>query len=123
MQTITGEVAVTHGGQEYRLFLGMRGIGKLQEEFGKDLAPFMGLEDDGDDKAIPEMTPLLRVIEVSLARYHPEADPYLADALLAADLGLPGKLIAAAIPGAEREAPPAGGRATAARAGKQKVRR
>lgn len=123
MQTITGEVAVTHDGQEYRLFLGMRGIGRLQEEFGKDLAPFMGLQEDGGDNAIPEMTPLLRVIEVSLTRHHPEADPYLADALLAADLALPGKLIAAAIPGAADEAPPAGGRAKAARAGKQKARR
>lgn len=122
MEGITGEVTAQHGGKEYRLYLGMRGIGRLQEEYGKDLAPLMA-DPDAAKGGVPDMGPLVRVVEVSLLRYHPDADPYLADDLLRTDLSLPGRLIASAIPGAADEAPPAGGRARAARAGKQKARR
>ncbi|MBK4216135.1 hypothetical protein JJJ17_09375 [Paracoccus caeni] len=121
MSAITGEVTVKHAGKTYRLYLGIRGIGHLQQEFGADLAPLFKDDTDLDAGVPPEMTPLLRVVELALSRHHTDADDYLADDLLAADMSLPGKLIAAAIPsGADVDA---GGSTGAKTTGKRKARR
>lgn len=136
MSEITGEVTAKLGGKTYRLYLGMRGIGQLQQEFGKDLAPIMeaagGMpEADGDGAAtttsLPDLHALIRVVEVSLSRFHSdETDEYLAGDLLQADIGLAPRLIFAAIPQASDDTVPSGpasrGR-KAAPAGKSKARR
>ena len=135
MSQITGEVTAKLGDKTYRLYLGMRGIGQLQQEFGKDLAPIMeaagGLPDAGEGEAaaasLPDLQALIRVVEVSLTRFHSdETDEYLAGDLLQADIGLAPRLIFAAIPQASDDAVPSGsasrsGKATPA--GKSKARR
>lgn len=120
MSNITGEVVAQHDGKTYRLYLGMRGIGLLQQEFGKDIAPIFA-EADASGTAIPDMSALLRVVEVSLHRHHPDADEYTAGDLLGADLSLPGRLIHATFPDAVPDNSPAkqSGRST----GKRKARR
>lgn len=136
MSDTTGEVTAKLGGKTYRLYLGMRGIGQLQQEFGKDLAPIMeaagGMPEAGDgDQAeaasLPDLQALIRVVEVSLARFHSdEADDYLAGDLLQADIGLAPRLIFAAIPQVSDDPAPSGTsprRGKAAPAGKSKARR
>lgn len=92
---ITGEVTATHDGSEYTLLLGLRGIAKLQEEYGADLAPLSKM---GDGDSMPDMNVLLRVVDIALSRYHPDAGEDVAEGLLMADMNLPGKLLAAAFP-------------------------
>jgi hypothetical protein len=148
MAEITGEITATFGGTSYRLVLGMRGLALLQAEYGLDLAPILGNpgeappEDpaEGVDPAeaaepdaaqaaqrLPDIGALIRVVEVSLARYHPNADPYLGSDLLQADMSLAPRLIFAAIPQGDEDAapapPPVARQARVAAVGKSKAAR
>ncbi|AZV00202.1 hypothetical protein pben1_p45 [Paracoccus phage vB_PbeS_Pben1] len=111
MADFTGEVIAKVGGQEYRLALGLRGIARLQEEYGANLDPIQGMgQAEGD---LPDFSVLLRIVDVALERHHPEVAGDVAEQLLAADMSLPGKLLTAAFPDQKSEGRP----------GKSKARR
>lgn len=99
---ITGVVTASHEGLSLRLILGMAGLAKLQDEYGKDLAPLVAMF---EDKTMPDFAVLLRVTQIGLERYHPDADPYLADDLLASDITVAVQLINAAFQGLQAAAP------------------
>lgn len=93
MNAVTGVVTATHEGQTYRLILGMGGLARLQQEYGVELAPLVAMEDEG---RMPDFSVLLRVTQVALERFHPDADPYLADDLLTADVAVAVRILNAA---------------------------
>jgi hypothetical protein len=101
MASILGELEVTHGGATYRLRLTMRGIATLQDEFGNDIGGILDMSEGG----IPNMNICLRVVELALKRFHPDADADLADDILSDDMSIFGKLIAAAFPSAAEVQP------------------
>ena len=100
MAQITGVVTAAHGGTEYSLILGMAGLARLQQEYGKDLAPLMAMFEEGQ---MPDFAVLLRVTELALQRHHPEADSHLADDLLAADITVAVRVINAAFEGLQAQ--------------------
>lgn len=95
---ITGEIIASFEGREYRLMLGLRGIARLQEEYGADLAP---LSEMGESDSMPDMNVLLRVVDIALMRHHDDVGEDVAEGLLMQDMNLPGKLLAAAFPTVE----------------------
>jgi hypothetical protein len=94
MAKMLGDVTVSVGGEEYRLRLTMRGIATLQDEFGKNLDPILNLQ-PGD---LPHFGVCIRVVELALKRYHPDASPDVADDILTQDMGIFGQLLEAAFP-------------------------
>lgn len=103
MASVVGELVVNVGGKEYTLRLGFRELGKLQDEFGQDLAPFMQAHEEG---LVPNFNAVVRLVEVSLSRYHPDAGPDVADDILASEMSIFGKLMAAAFPAPEEPQKP-----------------
>ncbi|RJL13690.1 hypothetical protein [Paracoccus siganidrum] len=95
---ITGEITASFEGREYRLMLGLRGIARLQEEYGKELTPLMEMS---EGNSIPDMNVLLRVVDIALMRHHDDVGEDVAEGLLMQDMDLPGKLLAAAFPTVE----------------------
>jgi len=104
MAKVLGEMDVEVDGETYTLRLGFRELGKLQDEFGQDLAPFMSAHESG---TLPSFTAIVRLVEVALARHHPEAGPDVADAILQQDMSVFGRLMAVAFPDPEAAAPAA----------------
>ncbi|MDS9468211.1 hypothetical protein RGQ15_11600 [Paracoccus sp. MBLB3053] len=118
MQMLTGEVIVQHQGVEYRLMLGLRGIAKLQDQYGARLDPIRNMG-QGEDE-IPDFNVLLNIVDIALERHHPNAGADLSEHLLIEDMALPGKLLKAAFPEAKPAASkPAGDKPS----GKAKARR
>jgi hypothetical protein len=99
MADITGALSVEHNGARYSLRLTMRGIAKLQEEFGRDIAGLLS----GDVATVPDFGAILRVVEIALAKGNPSmADDKIKD--LADDIAtvdLVGRIVQAAFPDAE----------------------
>lgn len=96
MASFTGEVIAKLGDEEYCLALGLRGVAKLQEQYGANLDPIHNLgQEEGE---LPDFSVLLRIVDVALERHHPDAPGDVAEMLLAADMALPGKLLTAAFP-------------------------
>lgn len=118
MSAFTGELTEIFGNTEYRLVLGLRGIAALQAEFGKNLDPILSMMGQGGDasenKALPDFTVLFRIVALALDRCHKEdaANMDVIEGLLAQDMSLPGRLIAAAFPQADAGGD-AAGKATA----------
>lgn len=90
MAQITGAVTVTHDGKDYSLILGMSGLAQLQKEYGQDLKPLVEMEEEGK---LPDFSVLVRITTIALKRFHPDADPYLADDLLRADPSVPMQVV------------------------------
>ncbi|WP_111559464.1 hypothetical protein [Paracoccus sediminilitoris] len=110
MAQLTGIIEAKHAGATYRLTLGMSGLARLQEEYGKGLEPLIAMAQEGQ---APDFAVLLRVTQVALERFHPDADPYLADDLLAADVGIAVAVMSAAFAGLQAATPGKAGGATA----------
>ena len=110
MANVTGIIETKHAGATYRLTLGMSGLARLQEEYGKGLEPLIAMAAGGE---APDFAVLLRVTQVALERFHPDADPYLADDLLAADVGIAVAVMNAAFAGLQAATPGKPGGATA----------
>ena len=100
MAKMLGDVNVSVGGQEYCLRLTMRGIATLQDEFGQNLEPILALQ-PGE---LPHFGVCLRVVELALKRYHPDAGPDVADDILTQDMTIFGTILEAAFPQSEVEA-------------------
>lgn len=100
MAKMLGEVNVSVGGESYCLRLTMRGIATLQDEYGQNLEPILALK-KGE---LPHFGVCLRVVELALQRYHPEAGPDVADDILTQDMAIFGTLLEAAFPQAEVQA-------------------
>lgn len=97
MAAILGELTVHNAGKDYCLRLTMRSIAQLQDEYGQGLMPLLGMK-DGE---LPHFGICLRLVELALKKHHPDAGPELADDILTADIGVVGRLIAAAFPDME----------------------
>lgn len=98
MAMMTGEISARLGDAEYTLLLSMRGVSKLQAEFGDD---FLQQLQSANDK-LPPMDLCLRVVEIALDRHHKGADiAGIADDLLTADLGLVRRIFEATFPSDE----------------------
>jgi|GEM_PF-1279395 len=118
MESLTGEIGVQHGGQQYSLMLGLRGIAKLQAKYGKDLAVIRHA--DAAAEELPDLGVYLDIVDIALERHHPDATPALGEQMLMADMALPGRLLAAAFPSADVDAAKT---AKASRPGKKPARR
>lgn len=105
MSQITGVVTAQHDGKAIRLILGMTGLAQLQVEYGKDLGPLVAMF---EDKSMPDFSVLLRATQVALERFHGDADPYLADDLLAQDLTIAVRVINLAFEGLQNAGPKSG---------------
>jgi len=97
MAKMLGEVNVSVGNDRYCLRLTMRGIAALQDEYGQNLDPILNIK-EGE---LPHFGVCLRVVELALHRYHPEAGPDVADDILTQDMAIFGQLLEAAFPQAE----------------------
>lgn len=100
MAKMLGEVNVSVGGESYCLRLTMRGIAALQDEYGQNLEPILGIK-EGE---LPHFGVCLRVVELALHRHHPDAGPEVADDILTQDMGIFGELMQAAFPQADAQA-------------------
>lgn len=97
MAKAIGEVIISAGGKEYTLRLTMRSLAILQDEFGQDLAPIIGLKPG----QMPHFGICLRMVELALQKHHADvASPVLADDILTGDMAVVGRLIEAAFPDA-----------------------
>lgn len=92
VSAITGEQEITVGEETYCLVLGMRGLAKFQAEFG-GVGVFKV-----EDGQLPNLMAYVRVVELALARHHPDAAEEVVDAILAQDFTVVGRLINAAMP-------------------------
>jgi hypothetical protein len=97
MAKMLGDLTVSVGGQEYCLRLTMRGIATLQDEFGQNLEPILNVKAG----QLPHFGVCLRVVELALKRYHPEAGPEVADDILSEDMMIFGRLLDTAFPAVE----------------------
>ena len=89
-----GELRVKREGKEYRLCLTNRAVGVLQDEYGTAMAPLMPT-----DGSVPHFGAIVRAVELSLQRYHPEeATADLADDLLGSDRAVFGGLLDVTFP-------------------------
>lgn len=102
MAKALGEIDFDLDGETYCLRLTMRGIATLQDEYGQDLAPILDLKPN----QLPHFGVCLRVVELALAKHHPDAGAETADDILSDDMGIFGRIIAAAFPTPEPEAKP-----------------
>ncbi|ABN75749.1 hypothetical protein Rsph17029_0636 [Rhodobacter sphaeroides ATCC 17029] len=91
------------GGRAVTLHLGMRGLGKLQDEFGQQLEPILGAF---EEQRLPHFGAIVRVVEVALERHHPEAGSDLADDIVAEHPQVFAQLLEAAFP--DQSSTPAG---------------
>lgn len=96
-----GELTVTVGGKEYNLRLTMRSIAVLQQEYGQELAPVLGLAPG----ALPDFGVCLRVVDLALRKHHPDLEGDVADDILTQDMTIFGRLIQAAFPQPEPARP------------------
>lgn len=100
MAKMLGEVDVSVGSKNYCLRLTMRGIATLQDEYGQNLSPILGIK-DGE---LPHFGVCLRVVELALQRYHPDAGPDIADDILTQDMAIFGQILEAAFPQSDGQA-------------------
>lgn len=113
MAAVTGEVLVKFDGREYCLRLTMRGLSVLQTEFGNDVLEKL------DSGTLPDISVLLRLVELALGKESERYEGDLADELLSADVSIVGRIVQAALPSA-REGAAVGSAAGTAR--EKKVR-
>jgi len=99
MAQVMGELDATVGDVTYRLRLTMRGIAQLQDEYGLDLEPILGIKEGH----MPNFGACLRVVEIALQRYHADAGVDAADDILSADMSVFGRLISVAFPDAQKD--------------------
>lgn len=104
MSQITGVVTVRHKDKDYSLMLGMSGLAKLQQEYGKDLAPLVAMF---EEKVMPDFAVLLRVTQIALERYHPDVNAWLADDLLQNDFSVGARVISEAFEQLQKATPAA----------------
>ena len=98
MAQVVGDIDVTLDGVTYTLHMGMRELARLQDDFGQDLAPyFMPVAAGG----LPKFGAYLRMVEVSLDRWHGGVPDTVAEDILAARPGIVAELLAAAFPSAK----------------------
>ncbi|MFN3275447.1 MAG: hypothetical protein ACK41U_12305 [Paracoccus sp. (in: a-proteobacteria)] len=102
MAQITGIVTVRHAGKDYSLMLGMSGLAKLQQDYGKDLAPLVAMF---EEKVMPDFAVLLRVTQIALERFHPDADDWLADDMLQHDFSVGARVIREAFESLQKATP------------------
>lgn len=114
MAQIVGDFDVALNGATYVLHMGMAQLGTLQDEFGTDLAPFMVLPKPG---SLPRFSAYVRLVEVALNRYHPDAPDTLAGDLVTANPMVVAELLAAAFPDAKLQAGASPGKRKAATRG------
>ena len=91
-----GEITASLGDRDYVLRLTMRSLAALQDEFGQELKPIMGLA-EGE---LPSFKACLRLVELALQKHHPDAGPDVADDILTAEMDIIARLIEAAFPDA-----------------------
>lgn len=103
----TGALEVEHGDKTYCLRLTMRGIARLQARHGRNLAGLL----DGSAGDIPDMAAVLDLVSEALQKGEgikaAEADD-LADELATADPMVVGRILGAAFPDLEGNAPKKG---------------
>lgn len=95
----TGLLEMEAGGKTYRLHLGMSVLAKVQAKHGKG---FDDLLAGGD--GLPNLAVIHDLFLGALERYHPEADKYVVDDLIAENISAVGDLMAASFPSAEGKA-------------------
>lgn len=93
-----GMVTLKAGGQEYRLWLGMSVLAELQARHGQTFLDRMEPPEGASRAWMPDLSILIDLIVFALARYHPEADRYTADEILAENPGCYTAIMAAAFP-------------------------
>lgn len=102
MAKVVGDLPVPVGDKTYILHLGFRAIAQLQDEFGRDLGPIIGAFESGK---LPDFRAIVRLIEVSLERYHPGATSEIADEILAENPKIFAELLSTAFPAPEQAKP------------------
>lgn len=93
-----GLLTVTAGGKEYRLWLGMSVLADLQSKHGQDVFTKMDPPAGAGAEWLPDLNILIDMFLLALCRYHPDADRYLVDEVLAENADVFPKLMAAAFP-------------------------
>lgn len=97
MADITGTIREDFGGKVYELRLTMRGLARLQDKYGNNVAGLL----DGTQGNIPNFGALIDLVAVSLVGVDTGDADEVADNILTSDTEIVGRIIAAAFPVAD----------------------
>ena len=97
MKSPKGELILSANGQDYRLSLGMSVLAALQAKHGQDVLSRLDAPEGAKDW-VPDLNIVIDLFLASLERYHPEADRWLVDDLMAENGDALPQLMAAAFP-------------------------
>ena len=93
-----GSFTVSAGGENYRLWLGMSGLADLQARHGQDVLAKLDPPEGAPKTWVPDLAIVVDVVAISLDRFHPDADRYTIDDIMAENADLVGRLLTAAFP-------------------------
>lgn len=93
-----GALTVQSGGKSYTLWLGMSVIAGLQGKHGQDVLQRLEPPAGAPATWMPDLGIVVDLFQLALQRYHPDADCYLVDEILAENAGALQSLLAAAFP-------------------------
>lgn len=101
MKNPTGLLIVTSQDKEYKLWLGMSVLAKLQAKHGRDCLNQLEISDESGEASPPDIAVIMDIILFSLSRYHKDADEYTADEIFSDNRDVISELLACAFPDAE----------------------
>lgn len=93
-----GALKVTAGGNEYTLWLGMSVLADLQDKHGNDVLNQVDAPADAGANWLPPLRIVVDLLLGALQRYHPDADKYTVDEIMADAPDVFERLMAAAFP-------------------------
>jgi len=93
-----GLLIVAAAGKEYRLWLGMSVLADMQAKHGQDVFSRLDAPAGAPAGWVPDLGILVDLFLFGLQRYHPEADRYTVDEILAENADAFPRLMAAAFP-------------------------
>jgi hypothetical protein len=96
-----GLFIISAGGKEYRLWLGMSVLADLQSRHGQDVFQRMEAPAGAGDDWLPDLNILVDLFLCALLRYHPDADRFVVDEIVAENAGAFPRLMSVAFPEAK----------------------
>ena len=98
MGDIRGSMKVTANGEEYTLFVGMSVLADLQAKHGQDFIAALEAPKDAPKNWTPDLSVVTDLFLGALQRFHPEADRWLVDDIIAQNGEAFGALMDATFP-------------------------
>jgi len=114
MADVRGSLKVTASGEEYTLFVGMSVLAGLQAKHGQDVLERLDAPEGAGAGWMPDLSIVTDLFLGALERYHPDADRWLVDDIIAENGEALTELMQASFPDPEAQAGNVKGRKKAA---------